>query len=354
MKIKVGLLDQDTNYLKRMTIAFTSRFADKVEVYSFTMPDVAIEEANDRKLDVFLFSKEYDIDVSKLPDRCGYAYLVDAQNVEMIDDIMTVSKYQKAELVYKKILSIYSERANNTSKSIMNEDIHTKIVYFTSVSGGCGTSTVAGAAAKRFAKYGKRVLYLNLEYISSTEVYFQGEGEGTMSNIIYALKSQKSNMGLKIESCLRHDEYGVNFFASSDLALDACELSVENIRQLIKEIQLGDSFDYIIVDGSFSFNKDIYMMIDSFSECIFVSDGSPASNVKFRNAYKCMEILDRQYGGRMLDKIKLIYNRFSSRNSEQIDNDALTVVGGINRIEGAKPKELMEQIMEYTFLDDIM
>lgn len=178
MKIKVGLLDQDTNYLKRMTIAFTSRFADKVEVYSFTMPDVAIEEANDRKLDVFLFSREYDIDVSKLPDRCGYAYLVDAQNVEMIDDIMTVSKYQKAELIYKKILSIYSERANNTSKSIANEDIHTKIVYFTSVSGGCGTSTVAGAAAKRFAKYGKRVLYLNLEYISSTEVYFQGEGEG--------------------------------------------------------------------------------------------------------------------------------------------------------------------------------
>ena len=53
MKIKVGLLDQDTNYLKRMTIALTSRFADKVEVYSFTMPDVAIEEANDRKLDVF-------------------------------------------------------------------------------------------------------------------------------------------------------------------------------------------------------------------------------------------------------------------------------------------------------------
>lgn len=96
------------------------------------------------------------------------------------------------------------------------------------------------------------------------------------------------------------------------------------------------------------------MMIDSFSECIFVSDGSSSSNAKFRNAYKCMEILDRQYGGSMLDKIKLIYNRFSSRNSEQLDNDTLTVVGGINRIEGAKPKELMEQIMEYTFLDDIM
>ena len=117
MRIKVGLLDSDTNYLKRMTIAFTSRFADKVEVYSFTKLDIAIEEANDRGLDVFLFSTDYKVDISKLPDKCGYAYLVDAQDVEMIDDIMTVSKFQKAELIYKRILNIYSERAKNISKT---------------------------------------------------------------------------------------------------------------------------------------------------------------------------------------------------------------------------------------------
>ena len=45
MRIKVGLLDSDTNYLKRMTIAFTSRFADKVEVYSFAKhPLVKIQD----------------------------------------------------------------------------------------------------------------------------------------------------------------------------------------------------------------------------------------------------------------------------------------------------------------------
>lgn len=353
MRIKVGLLDSDTNYLKRMTIAFTSRFADKVEVYSFTKLDIAIEEANDRGLDVLLFSTDYKVDTSKLPDKCGYAYLVDAQDVEMIDDIMTVSKFQKAELIYKRILNIYSERAKNISKSFLNENIHTKIVYFTSVSGGCGTSTVAAAAAKRLAKYGKRVLYLNLEYISSTEVYFQGEGDGTMSDIIYALKSKKSNIGLKIESSLRHDEFGVNFFASSDVALDTCELNVENIELLIKEIQLSDNFDNVIIDGRFSFGKDMYVLMDGFNECIFVSDGSPSSNVKFQNAYKCIGILDRQYGSSLAGKIKVIYNRFSSRSSETMENGEITILGGIKRIEGAKPAELVEQIMENTFLDEI-
>ncbi len=354
MRIKVGLLDSDANYLKRMTIAFTSRFADKVQVYSFTKPEIAIEEANDRKLDVFLFSTNYQIDTSKLPEKCGYAYLVDAQNVEMMDGIMTVSKFQKAELIYKKILNIYLERANSISKSFLNENVHTKIIYFTSVSGGCGTSTVAAAAAKRLAKYGRRVLYLNLEYISSTEVYFQGEGEGTMSDIIYALKSKKSNLGLKMESCMRHDEFGVSFFAPSDVALDTCELNVENINSLIKEIQLSDNFDNVIIDGGFSFSKDMYSMMDGFNECIFVSDGSPSSNIKFQKAYKCIEILDGQYGGNLMKKIRVIYNRFSSRSSEKIEDDDLTVLGGINRIEGAKPKELVEQIMENTFLDEIV
>ena len=356
MKIKVGLLDSDATYLKRMTIAFTSRFPDKVEVYSFTKPDIAIEEANDRNLDVFLFSTEYQIDTSKLPPKCGFAYLVDAQDVDRIDDIMTVSKYQKAELIYKKILSIYSEKANNISKTLLSEKGHTKITYFTSVSGGCGTTTVASATAKRLAKYGRKVLYLNLEDIPSTDVFFQGEGEETMSDIIYALKSKKMNLGLKIESCLRHDEHGVNFFAASRIALDVCELSNENIISLIKEIQLSDNFDNVIIDGKFSLGKEKYMILDDCADCVFVCDGSQTSIAKFNNAYKCMEIMDNQYGGNVVDKISIIYNRFSSnvKVANTIENENIRTIGGIGRIEGAETKELVEQIMEKTFLDQLM
>lgn len=354
MKIKVGLLDKDTNYLKRMTIAFTSRFADKIEVYSFTKLDIAIEEVAERGIDVFLSSTEFKIDITTLPPKCGFAYLVDLQDVDMIDDIVTVSKFQKAELIYKKIVSIYSEQANNMSKNLMNANIHTKITYFTSASGGCGTTTIACAAAKRMAKYGRRVLYLNLEYISSTDVYFHGDGEGTMSDIIYSLKSKKSNIGLKIESCLRHDEYGVNFFAPCNIALDTCELNAENINTLIKEIQLSDNFDNVIIDGGFSFNKEMYNLLDFCNDCIFVSDGSLSSNIKFKNAYNCLQILDKQYGGNISEKIRLIYNRFSSHNSEMLDIEEIAVLGGIQRIEGAKPQELIAQIMEKTILDNLV
>lgn len=36
MKIKVALLDKDKEYLDRLTGVFNTKYADKLEVYSFT------------------------------------------------------------------------------------------------------------------------------------------------------------------------------------------------------------------------------------------------------------------------------------------------------------------------------
>ena len=36
MKIKLALLDSDQNYLNRIVTAFNIKYADKLEIYSFT------------------------------------------------------------------------------------------------------------------------------------------------------------------------------------------------------------------------------------------------------------------------------------------------------------------------------
>lgn len=43
MKIKVALLDKDKEYLDRLTGVFNTKYADKLEVYSFTDEKNAIE-----------------------------------------------------------------------------------------------------------------------------------------------------------------------------------------------------------------------------------------------------------------------------------------------------------------------
>lgn len=43
MKIKLAILENDVNYLNRIVVAFNTRYADKLEIYSFTKYDAAIE-----------------------------------------------------------------------------------------------------------------------------------------------------------------------------------------------------------------------------------------------------------------------------------------------------------------------
>ena len=43
MKLKVAILDNDINYLDRLTSTFNSKYADKLEVYSFTEKEKVIE-----------------------------------------------------------------------------------------------------------------------------------------------------------------------------------------------------------------------------------------------------------------------------------------------------------------------
>ena len=44
MKIKLALLDSDQNYLNRIVTAFNIKYADKLEIYSFTKLESAMAE----------------------------------------------------------------------------------------------------------------------------------------------------------------------------------------------------------------------------------------------------------------------------------------------------------------------
>lgn len=126
------------------------------------------------------------------------------------------------------------------------------MVIFTSPCGGVGTSTVAAACAIAHANMGKKVFYLNLEQCGTTDVFFQAEGNATMSDVIYSLKSRKANLLLKLESCIKQSQEGVSYFSSTKVALDILEISYADIDTLIGNIQGMDNYDEIIVDLPFS------------------------------------------------------------------------------------------------------
>ena len=115
MRIKLAILERDQSYLGRIVSVFNTKYADKFEVYSFTDKEMALTTLDAARIDVLVASDAYDVSTSEIPRRCGFAYLVDSADIDYYNEQRAICKFQKVDLIYKQILSVYSEKAGSVS-----------------------------------------------------------------------------------------------------------------------------------------------------------------------------------------------------------------------------------------------
>lgn len=353
MKIKLALLEKDQIYLTKLASVLSTKYADHFEIYSFTSPDAALSALDESRIDVFVASEAFEIDISRLPKRCGFAYFVDSTNLETFNGQKAIGKFQKADLIYKEILSIYSEHGGSASV-IKQGDGTAAIFAFTSVSGGCGGSTMAAACALHFAAQGKKTLYLNLEKLGSANLFFEGEGQFSMSDIIFTLKSRKSNISLKLESCVRRDPRGVFFFSQSKFALDMLELSPDDILNLIYELQQAGLYDIIILDFDFSLDKKMMEVYRQAHTWVWVGDGSEISNEKISRAFTAITTLEQMADISLTGRLALIYNKFSNKTGKTLTEIGVRIIGGAPKYEHATTAQVLGQLTSMALFDELL
>ena len=344
MRIKLAILDQDANYLSRIVSVFTNKFSDKLEVYSFTDLDVAISTLNSSKINVFVASDNYDIDDSLLPKNCGLAYLVESASIETFKEKPAICKYQKVEIIYKVILEIFSDNVSDSIGIKFDSDSSVRIISFVSASGGVGSSSAAAACAKSFATSGKKTLYINLEQFGSVEPFFSGIGQADFSDVIFALKSKKTNLSLKLESSVKQDPSSVFFYGSAKTALDMVELKTEDIQRLLTDLKLTGSYDNIIFDLDFSLSPSTLEVFKNSETIVFVSDGSEVSNIKFSRAQKAIEITEQKLDVSLMPRLCVFYNKFSNKTGKALD-DGIRTIGGAPKYEHASSDQVISQLV---------
>ena len=271
----------------------------------------------------------------------------------MLNGQSTICKFQKADLIYKQILSIYAENASNVSGLKFGDD-SSKVLFFQPVSGGVGSSSLAAACSMHFAAKGKKTLYLNLERFGSSEIFFDAEGQFDMSDIIFALKSKKTNLSMKLESCVKQAENGVFFYSQSKLALDMMELTSEDVMKLISELQLTGSYDYIIVDVDFSISSEALKVYRMAHTIVWVGDGSEQSNSKLFRAFNALNILEQSADAPLVNRMVLIYNKFSNKTGKILTDIGIKNIGGTPRFEHATSRQVLAQLSAMDMFDAIM
>lgn len=343
MKIKLAILENDINYLNRIVSVFSTKYADKFQIYSFTNSDLAVNSVISDKIDVFMANDCFEIDVKILPERCSFVYLVNSADIDTIREQRAICKFQKAELIYKQILSVYSENVGSITGLKLTDD-ECKVTVFSSPSGGVGTSTVAAAYAVYLAKQNKKVVYLSFEDFGSTDIFFSGEGQFCMSDVIFALKSKRANLALKLESYVKRDVRGVYFFSSAKFSLDMLEFKHEERLQLINELKLLGSYDHMIIDVNFGLDKNNFDYYKTAHNIVIVGDGGEISNVKILNASKALTTIDQSQDIPVVNRFNVLYNRFSSKTGKILDDISFRNIGGFPVYAQATTTQIINQL----------
>lgn len=354
MKIKLVLLEKDLNYLKRVVSAFETKYFDKLEIYSFSNKEKALAKLAEERIDIMLASDLLGISAADIPKRTSLAYLVDAGGIDIKDGCPAISKYQKAELMYKQILGIYAEHSEAIlgGLGVDNEDGGTQVVAFSSPCGGVGTSSLAAAFSLHAVRNGKRVLYLDLQKISATDSIFSAEGQECLSDIIYALK-KRTNLAIKLESCVKQDARGVFFFSQAKEALDMMELSVDETERLIQEIKATGEYDYVVVDLDFSLDRVFLELLKKMNRVVVVSDGSNIANAKISRAMNSISIVDKKGDLPSTSNWGLFYNKFSNKVGRALEGVDLPRIGGAPRFERADAVQVIEELSGLDALGEI-
>lgn len=256
-------------------------------------------------------------------------------------------------MIYKKLLGIYSEKAGSVSGLKVGDD-SARIIAFCSVGSGNGASSMAAAASVHYAAQNKKTLYLNLEQFGSSDIFFSGEGQYDMSDIIFALKSKKSNLSLKLESCVKQDSRGVYFYSQSKIALDMQELTVDDITSMLSEINLTGSYDYIVIDMEFSLDADKLAVLQQAHSIVWISDGSEISNEKLVRAYNALLAVEQNKEAPLSERICLIYNKFSNKSSRMVEDIDIRNIGGAPRYEHASVEQVVGQLSKMEMFDKIV
>ena len=299
MKIRLVLIDGDEDYRKRLSDFYIRNYQDRIEILTFSSLDSFENNRGNKAIDVMLVSENIEDDLSSYSEKISLAYLSDRDLIERKNNIKTINKFKKPEKIYKEILNVLADGANGDIAYKFNDGNNTLVEIFMPVNGGAGATSLAIAYAKRLARQGIPTLYLNFEMLNSSNIFLNGEGNVGFDEIIYAIKSKKQSVSLKIESSVLKTSEGLDFFNESRTALDMLEMSDEDISVLIKELQGMGKYRHIIIDSNLNpgsrlkvFSKQGIKKMSDLNDALQIMENSGSIDITNKLSLICNKVRD--------------------------------------------------------------
>ncbi len=346
IRLVVGILDK--RYLELFAAYLERIYADMIELLAFSGEEILRSYFTLLTADFILLDEAFEELAGELKTQGRIALLSEKGMGRSGEGLPRIARFKKPDLIYKDILGLYADSGRRpiSGGAGGSSEGEGQLILVTGCSGGTGASTFAAALAKKYASRGKQVLYLNLEPAGMSTDFFSGAGDYFFDDIIFALKSQRADLRLKLESAVRTDASGVHFFAPCTKGLYMLELNHADQMRLLETLAGGMGYDAVILDMNFQISMEFLKLAEKMSRIILVQDGGEISNSKFQRTMESLHIMEEERKLHVTGTMQLLYNRFSSsKSSSEIPGARFPVLGKIPPIKHALTGEIIAYML---------
>ena len=186
------------------------------------------------------------------------------------------------------------------------------ILGFGSAAGGVGTTSIALAVGRALSLYHKKkVLYLSLEHVASTQTYFRQDGgtTGLSEYLYYFLSNQKEKINRIHSAFFLTDSFGLSTFRPAKSIHEPSSLTEEEITQFLIHLAATTGSDYLIIDFPLDVDSKAFILLAMCTNWFLVQDGSPRSAYKNDRFLMSLSKEDRQ---EVEERMRRITNRWTA------------------------------------------
>lgn len=266
-----------------------------------------------------------------LPERAAFAYLSPSDTEDTLGGRSVFCKYRSGETLYRIILDLFSTVSSNRAFA----DRSGTVYMFAGAGGGVGATTLAVAFAKRLAAAGTKTMYINLDKLFDSSLFFDGDSIGTMSDLIFAVvASERSrstvNLSAKAQALLSCDSSGVYYIKSCENPYEFNDLDEERINALYSALTGEPQFGAVIIDVPAHYERGWALALEKAGRIIAVTEGRAAETAKLGGFLKMLNAYESHSEG-VLAKTSLIVNRGGAREQGAAQIDGVPVSGYVPR-----------------------
>ena len=306
-KPRIMIVDTDLNYIIPLQLKFVEEYFESVDLEIITDVDVFRKKFSTPQRANVLIIADSLYEPSLQRHNITNIYLMTEQEDNEQPDSLNVTKIYK----YTNIKSIFSQitRSNlgSTEPSIHKDS--SQLIMVTSASGGVGKTTIALSLCQCLSTIGKKVLYINADYLQSFQYRLANRSPISDSNIYAQLADFNDSTYDNIRSVIRKEEYYYLPPFKTNIMSVGLEYSI--YEKLAIAAKKSNEYDYVVVDAIHTFDEENASLMKIADKVIIITQ-------QCKQTAFATELLVSNINGISAEKYILICNDF-----EQVKDNAL-------------------------------